>query len=686
MREIETLKKRVKELEAQLDARHVEPAATYEDESWSETGDSPSKLPTSAGNGIHLDTAQTAESSPSRAQFYGLSSTYYFIHCINSYLQVRDAPSPEVQSPQALIPNCASRSLAHAVWPEGAEQDVVVETEPVAHSAKASLEPRGRLSEHTLSGKNLTATQEAFFLDLFWDSWHCCYQLHDETEFKSYYKSLWIDTGNSSRQPSALVDIVLALCMQFGVTALPRQVESQAEIDIRDATIAGRWLYQRCQSLLAYELERPSLRTLQCQFWSAVYLANASYQNMAQNMIGVAVRTAHALGLHAEAPAELPLAEREARKRLWWTLFVFEARSCIRLGRPWGTQISQITCSLPAENQELYAKGVTWLSYTVQRTKLTQLVRGAFDKLSGRRTALNSREEYLEECCKVIDSSVNDIKTWVDLLPASLKIERRGNGLPFSTDLSELEIEPFAPLWLRRQRLMLEFQYHDLILTLGRFCIASSLISDPHDMGHNSSSVSPATLRIAESAALHAIAVTHQLSQIYMEHDVLDGWYEPFNYQWNAAITLVGFVLVHPRDNDVTPMACEALAKSIEVLGRMGSFFGVAASASAVINGLFHKATASPGETRGHGSIKIAEVARTQRDLITLPELDIGAVPYYVFPEAAGTFGPASELEGFGFDLDPHLSIDIGDSILDSTVNLELWGDSYSMHDNSSSN
>ncbi|KAF4458380.1 transcriptional regulatory [Fusarium albosuccineum] len=129
-----------------------------------------------------------------------------------------------------------------------------------------------------------------------------------------------------------------------------------------------------------------------------------------------------------------------------------------------------------------------------------------------------------------------------------------------------------------------------------------------------------------------------------------------------------------------------ALAKSIEVLGRMGSFFGVAASASGVINGLFRKATTSLATTGGHDSIKIAEAPRAQRDLITLPELDIGAAPYYVFPEAAGTFGPASELEGFGFDLDPHLSIDIGDSILDSAVNLELWGDPYSMHDNSSSN
>ena len=66
----------------------------------------------------------------------------------------------------------------------------------------------------------------------------------DETEFTAYYKSLWTDSGDNSRKPSALVDIVLALCMQFGVTSLPQQAEPGVETNMRDAAIAGRRLYQ----------------------------------------------------------------------------------------------------------------------------------------------------------------------------------------------------------------------------------------------------------------------------------------------------------------------------------------------------------------------------------------------------------------------------------------------------------
>ncbi|KAJ4174551.1 hypothetical protein NW754_004969 [Fusarium falciforme] len=429
--------------------------------------------------------------------------------------------------------------------------------------------------------------------------------------------------------------------MQFGVTSLPRQVESKAEIDIRDATIAGRWLYRRAQALLACELERPSLTTLQCQFWSAVYLGNASYQNMAQSMIGTAICTAHALGLHIEPSTELPLKEREARKQMWWTLFVFETRLCIRLGRPWGTDMSRTTCSLPGEDQELHSGHVAWRSYTVQRARLMMLVRAVFDRFHQKCASIKkgNSSAIVEEFSKTLKGGVEDTQAWVETVPTALKTERRGSGMPFSTDLSEVDIEPFAPLWLRRQRLMLELGYHDSLLTLGRSCIAFSL------------------------------------KAIYRDHDILDGWYEPFNYQWNAAITLVGFILAYSKTSSIVPAACEALSSSINVLERMGSFFGVAASTAVVINNLLHKTSAvvrgleefvtNPAE---ECSADISKAPLGQPDALHLPELDIASS---ILAGADGTFGPASEFEGFGFSHDLNQFAGIGDFGLED--NFDLW-------------
>lgn len=70
---------------------------------------------------------------------------------------------------------------------------------------------------------------------------------------------------------------------------------------------------------------------------------------------------------------------------------------------------------------------------------------------------------------------MNKMRDWAESMPLALKTERRQGGKAFSTDLSEIEIEPFAPLWLRRQRLMLELGSHELMLIIGRSCMNQSL-------------------------------------------------------------------------------------------------------------------------------------------------------------------------------------------------------------------
>ncbi|KAF4971649.1 hypothetical protein FZEAL_9786 [Fusarium zealandicum] len=286
--------------------------------------------------------------------------------------------------------------------------------------------------------ENLTPTQESFFLDLFWDSWHCCYQILDEAEFRAHYKSLWNDLTGTSRRASAIVDV---LSLKLRSTSATQQ--SWVSSSTNDAR--GSW---------------------HIQFWSAVYLSNASYQNMAQDMLGVALRTAHAFGLHVEPVADLPSKEREARKRMWWTLCVFETRFCIRLGRPWATRMNQAKCSLPTENQELRPDGLTWLSYTIQRAQLMQVFRIISDKLYiecepvetdySRNSPSGRRDHPLEIFAEVLEAGIHDMQAWVDVLPPALKTERRENGKPFSADLADIGREPFSPVCLRRKRLMLE--------------------------------------------------------------------------------------------------------------------------------------------------------------------------------------------------------------------------------------
>ncbi|KAI4132888.1 MAG: hypothetical protein LQ347_002397 [Umbilicaria vellea] len=455
-----------------------------------------------------------------------------------------------------------------------------------------------------MGGENLTEVLADYFLGLFWQSYHCIYHILDEVEFREHYKSLWT-TPEAPRKPSALVDIVLAMCMQYGVAFLPRQhahADPKAEVDGNDATIAGRWLYQRCQYLLAEELESPSITTIQCYIFSIVYLCNASFQNTAHSVLALAVRTAQTLGLHLEPPEDMPKVQRETRKRLWWTLYALESQECMALGRPWVTQASHITCIFPADDQELAmlsgahstsvgsGSSVTCLTFALQNIKLILVARAIYTafyaqcaEVLGAKNgeSLYDNPESLETCAGFLQSSMHSLQTWLNELPDNLKTQRKGNGTPLSTDRSAVDVEPFAPLWLRRQRLLLELRYHTLAMNLYRpfinFAPPSSSLPQPLAEANSISCLN------------HAMSLTQLIRQVLAEMDILTGWHEAFQWQWNAALSTLGFVLAHPV-HPCTPAARRAVATAIEIFEIFGENFVIASSAVVVARDVAAKA------------------------------------------------------------------------------------------------
>jgi len=232
-------------------------------------------------------------------QFSGPSSSLYFVTRLRSHIALSLQLSHRDYHMQ---PSGASRFLAS---PTLSRTDT-----PDAHP----ISP-----ESLVAFENLSRAQEEHFLGLFWHSYHCTVPILNEIEFKEHYESLWSTPTPSGRKPSSLVDVTLALCMQYGMTFVPRNDATQlfmASFDSEDSTIAGRAFYRRCQTLLSTKLETPSILTLQCQIFSAIYLRNASFVNMAHNTLALAIRTAHTLGLHQEPPNHCSQAQKELHRRL----------------------------------------------------------------------------------------------------------------------------------------------------------------------------------------------------------------------------------------------------------------------------------------------------------------------------------------------------------------------------------
>ncbi|KAL4862496.1 hypothetical protein BDV12DRAFT_190378 [Aspergillus spectabilis] len=544
-REIERLKKRVEELELELQnerkdrtsmRRLVTPSPEHS------PGDSAVDLGECGRNkvweGIHISTAR----SPNKT-WYGSSSLFFFIGRINTFLTTA---LKQTHSARRMLPDSASTLLDGPAATLDGDQ------------AGRAVAPADDLSR---AGESLSSMQEEYFLHIFWESFYPSYPILDEHDFKEHYQSLW-ETSGKERKPSPLVDIVLALCMQFGMAQQPggRQGLSAAtrgDVNDQDPTIAGRWHYRRCLSLLSSELESPTLSTLQCHLLCSIYLCCAGFLNMSENACALGVRTAFMLGLHVEPPLSMPRRERELRKRLWWTLFTLESNRSMKLGRPFLIQESTSSCTLPADDREIAGLSgssfapiggdVTWLTWNLHKTKLVLAARKAYMTLYAR-----PLDTITTDDTKPI---ANILDAWLRNVPDVLKTSRQNNGVPFSTDQSPLQIEH-----------------------LYRVSICFTLNGVPATI----------TEHAASRCADHAMALIHIMHQVLQTSSILNGWHEAFQWQWNAAMTLVGFVLAFPHSLSAWP-ARTSIDLSVSAFEQFGNCFAVATNAATIMRDLGDK-------------------------------------------------------------------------------------------------
>ncbi|KAI0138670.1 fungal-specific transcription factor domain-containing protein [Hypoxylon sp. NC0597] len=596
-RKIEELEKRVRELEQELEKErgakrsaigletpHGSPSsATCHSGPESALALSPSSHHGSgtgrkkSGEGVRIRTARSRQET-----WYGPSSLFYFIRRVNTFL---NDSLRQTQPITRMLPD--SNKLF-----DGPTQN------PAKDHGHRLISTPGK--DQTATGDYLTPTQEEYFIGLFWQSFQTSLPVLDEVAFKEHYQSLWTASGRE-RKPSALVDIVIALCMQYGVAQEPgigstssAAASTRSEKDGLNASVAGRWYYQRCQNLLTNELESPTIYTLQCHILSTTYLCAGSFPNMADSTCTLAVRTAYMLGLHLDPPEETPLRERELRKRLWWTLYVFDSKISMKLGRPFLLEHSDTTCSLPRDDQEIatlsgsvftpLGESITWLTFHVENIKLLLAVRAAYTAFYKKQLGAadasdgqSSRDilDIIETHAEFLGPYLSRIEEWVKGVPNALQTKRREDGVPFSTDFSSLEIKPFASLWLQRQRMLLELMYHNLCINLFRPFIRFNPAKMP----------TPTADKLATRCAAHAITLTRIMHQALSSTSILTGWHESFQWQWNATMTLIGFAIAYPQ-HAPAPEARHAIGLSVTTFEIFARSLPTATSAATIARDL----------------------------------------------------------------------------------------------------
>ena len=422
------------------------------------------------------------------------------------------------------------------------------------------------------STETLSRSQQQYYIRQFWQVQLCFIPIIDEIDFGAHFESLWFQQTEPwlTRTSSHLVDMVLAVGLQFDANNNQCQT-CVRQVDRSDSScmaLAG-WHYQRAQVSLLNVICDPSLRSIQLAIIAVLYLENASFTSQAYNALGLIVRAAHTLGLHLNPSAALSQAEQDHRRSLWWSISALDAQFSITLGRPWAIHVnSQLNFNQEnlGTSMSSSAHESAWTSFHIHRTSLFAAARTVQASIDSRQAASRLGSSQLAEndgvarkdALEHMNKCVEPFESWRKNLPETLITARRG-GNPFSTDQSPIALDYYSPLWLQRQRIMLELFYNNLMMIIYRFFI---LVEEP------GTGLDGLQDTVAKPCKAHATATIVMLYQLYTETDLVNSFAETYRMLWNATLTVVGLPFLVPSA-DLTQGTERILTLSQKIFGKI---------------------------------------------------------------------------------------------------------------------
>lgn len=438
----------------------------------------------------------------------------------------------------------------------------------------------------------LSRTEEELFLYPLWESFHPIYPILSYEDFHLYYDSLWISSPEGDmRQPSALIDSLLAVCTQYCSTFMHDDMGGLQDYPI---TRVGYPYYHRSQSLLVKELESPSITTVQALTYCIIYLYNSSLLSTAYHVLGMAVRVIQTLHLHSGPLPDITSEQEGAQSRIWWTLYQLDQVISMSLDRPFLVHLEDVPYSLPESmNKTLDPHSnpilrtdthsdINWLSFHACYIRLaatfqgiTSVLQGHFIKIRQGSESFDNHDDpnTLEELTILLEQESTRMQDWVEAVPKSLKIRRHADSRPLSTDRVSLNLDSASPIWLQRQQLVLELAYHDFQLTIYRPFLRISL---------KTSSFQPRTDRMGLNALFHALAITN-IFQAISGTEILRGWLPLLRLQWNAVLCILCFIIGNPIC-PFTAAARKGLQTAVKSLEMMGKYYPTAHRAVNIAN------------------------------------------------------------------------------------------------------
>lgn len=181
------------------------------------------------------------------------------------------------------------------------------------------------------------------FVDAFFDHVHPNYLLFHRPTFQARYDNMWSQPQVLMREIEQGWMCCVFMMLVFGAQTLEDR-------DKKQAVHIQRHYLNLVQARMHQLISATTLINVQAILLLQLYQHNCTERNSAFMLLGCASRMAMALGMHREGTSGgFDETEREIRKRVWWTTYMFEQTQCAILGRPCAIDDTECNVTFPDE-------------------------------------------------------------------------------------------------------------------------------------------------------------------------------------------------------------------------------------------------------------------------------------------------------------------------------------------------
>lgn len=400
------------------------------------------------------------------------------------------------------------------------------------------------------SGQNVTYYQECHgFINSFFATLHYIHPILDRSTFLAHCENLWF--GNPCTQSESFK------ALYYSILSLGALVGTRGE-DLIDGLSNVDWsrrFFDQARSMSSTLNMTTDLEMVQCYFFMAKICQNELNPHWAYMYVGLAVRTALAMGINREPPRthEQSIEQVKAESRTWWGLYSLETEMSFAMGRPdtlgadhyHNRRFPQIRFdNAQSEDEPNMCEGphCAIIESMVDFSRITKSVcLEIYQSLSPvhRYVYLADLEQHLDR--------------WLDELPTVIRPDRIFNP---SRSLKAVKDAQY----MKKQRLVLFIRYHNLrMLLFAPLLTMSASTERPADHVHQQG---------VQRCLVSARQTIEVIYDTYSHHDFFRTWFYNTTYTLFAVSLMLVYIMQEASEVE-KPALFGYVEMAIEILETM---------------------------------------------------------------------------------------------------------------------